>query len=202
MPLGTQTVDQFLCDLASKEPTPGGGAVAGILAGLSTSLGNMVLAYSAGKKSLAEHAALHNDCMTFLQTAKNEALVLGDADADAYYKVSALWKLPKDDPKRIEQWDSTLADAIKIPLQTMELSQRILLTLQTLVGKTNPLLSSDLAIAAILAESAARAAHWNVGVNAMQMENDEQRATFVEQSLTILTSCKKLALLIEQSCKV
>ena len=84
----------------------------------------------------------------------------------------------------------------------MELSQRILLTLQTLVGKTNTLLSSDLAIAAILAESAARAAHWNVGVNAMQMENDEQRATFVEQSLTILTSCKKLSLLIEQSCKV
>ena len=46
MTLRTQTLNQLLDDLASKQPTPGGGAVAGVLAGLSTALGNMVLAYS------------------------------------------------------------------------------------------------------------------------------------------------------------
>ena len=137
MTIRTQPIDQFLKDLASKEPTPGGGAVAGILASLSTALGTMVLKYSSGKKSLAEHAELHADCMSFLEEAKNEAFLLSDADAEAYEIVSALWKLPEDDETRIEEWDDALAHAIKIPLKTMALSERILLTLKTLVGNTN-----------------------------------------------------------------
>ena len=202
MTLRTQTLNQFLDDLASKQPTPGGGAVAGVLAGLSTALGNMVLAYSHDKQSLEEHHELHEDCMKFLNSAKEKAIALGDADAVAYEKVSALWKLSKDDPNRIEQWDTALAEAIQIPLQTMELSKRILITLKTLIGKTNGMLASDLAIAAILAESSARTAYWNVGINSTQMDCEIQKNEFNEQSTVLLESCKELAGLIEQSCKV
>lgn len=202
MALRTQTVDQFLIDLAAKAPTPGGGAVAGILAGLATALGTMVLEYSSGKKSLSTHAELHADCISFLQEAKDEALALGDADAKAYEKVNELWKLPEEDETRIEQWDDALASAIKVPLQTMVLSERILRTLKTLVGNTNTMLASDLAIAAILAESSARAAHWNVGINTMQMKNEDQKVAFTEQATVLLDSCKGLSLLIEHSCEV
>ena len=202
MTLRAQTLDQLLDDLASKQPTPGGGAVAGVLAGLSTALGNMVLAYSHDKQSLEEHHELHEDCMKFLNSAKEKAIALGDADAVAYEKVSALWKLSKDDPNRIEQWDTALAEAIQIPLQTMELSNRILITLKTLIGKTNGMLASDLAIAAILAESSARTAYWNVGINSDQMDCEIQKNEFNEQSTVLLESCKELAGLIELSCKV
>ena len=202
MTLGAQTLNQLLDDLASKQPTPGGGAVAGVLAGLSTALGNMVLAYSHEKQSLEEHHELHIDCMNFLNTAKEEAITLGDADAAAYEKVSALWKLSKDDPNRIEQWDAALAEAIRIPLQTMELSNRILITLKTLIGKTNGMLTSDLAIAAILAESSARTACWDIGINAKQMTCETQKIEFNEQSAVLLDSCKELSRFIEQSCRV
>lgn len=202
MTLRTQPIDQFLKDLAAKEPTPGGGAVAGILSSLATALGTMVLKYSSGKKSLAEHAELHDDCMSFLEEAKNEAFLLSDADAEAYEIVSALWKLPEDDETRIEEWDDALAHAIKIPLKTMALSERILLTLKTLVGNTNTMLDSDLAIAAILAESSARSAHWNVGINTRQMKNEEQKVDFFSQATALRDSCKELAHFIEHSCEV
>jgi formiminotetrahydrofolate cyclodeaminase len=202
MTLSTQTLNCFLDDLASKQPAPGGGAVAGVLAGISTALGNMVLAYSQGKQSLKEHDELHEDCMKFLVAAKDEAITLGDADAAAYEKVSALWKLSKSDPNRIDQWDTALKEAVQIPLQTMELCQRILVTLKTLIGKTNDMLASDLAIAAILAESSARAACWNVRANTMQMDCETQKNSFNEQSVELLDSCKQLAQLIEQSCGV
>ncbi len=202
MTLNTLTLNQLLSDLASKQPTPGGGAVAGVLAGLSTALGSMVLAYSHGKQSLEEHHELHADCMTFLKAAKEEGIALGDADAAAYEKVSELWKLSKSDPNRINQWDTALTDAIQIPIQTMELSERILITLKTLIGKTNEILASDLAIAAILAESSARAAHWNVGINTIQLDCESQKKAFNEQSNELLDSCRELAGLIEQSCKV
>jgi len=201
MTLGTHTLSQLLDDLAAKQPTPGGGAVAGVLLALSTALGNMVLAYSC-KKSLEEHHALHADCMRFLLASKDEAIELGDADAAAYEKVSVLWKLPEDDETRIEQWDSALSDAIQIPLQTMELSQRILITLKTLHDKTNTMLSSDLAIAAILAEASSRAAYWNVRINTSQMTDDTQKTTLNERAETILNSCKEIAEFVESSCSV
>ena len=51
MELGSQSINEFLDALAAKQPTPGGGAVAGVLVALSTSLGNMVLGYSLGKEN-------------------------------------------------------------------------------------------------------------------------------------------------------
>jgi formiminotetrahydrofolate cyclodeaminase len=202
MTIGTKTIHQLLCELSSKSPTPGGGAVAGVLSGLSAALGSMVLAYSEGKESISEYSELHTDCIKFFNVAKDEAIALGDADAVAYERVSSLWKLSKDDPKRIEQWDDALIEAIQIPLRTMELSERILITLKTLVGKSNSMLSSDLAIAAILAESSARAGYWNVAINIAQMEDGEQKSVFELESATLLSTCKEYSQFIEQSCKV
>ncbi|MBT5409966.1 MAG: cyclodeaminase/cyclohydrolase family protein, partial [Phycisphaerae bacterium] len=39
MQIGESSIDSFLDALASKEPTPGGGAVAGLLASIASSLG-------------------------------------------------------------------------------------------------------------------------------------------------------------------
>ena len=126
MDLGSHTINELVASLASKQPTPGGGAVAGLLAALSTSLGQMVLAYTQGKKKYAEHESLHTDCISFLQKASDDALLLANEDADAYEALNMLWKLEKNDPTRIEHWEDALAKAIQVPLQTMELSERIL----------------------------------------------------------------------------
>ena len=202
MMMSKSTISEFLQDLSAKQPTPGGGAVAGLVASIASALGNMVVAYSKGKKSLDEHNKLHDDCAQFFDAAMNEAIFLGDADAEAYEKVNVLWKLSKDDPKRITQWDDALLDAAQVPLKTMDLCKRILLSLQALGGKTNPLLDSDLAIAAILTNSAARSADWNVRINAMQVESQDAKQSLLSASKTLLDECNKLEQAIEHSCSV
>jgi len=200
MELGTQSIHEFLASLASKEPTPGGGTVAGLLAALSTSLGQMVLAYTEGKKKYAEHETLHNDCISFLEASSAEALVLAEEDATAYKALNALWKLDRDDSARIASWNDALQNAIEVPLRTMELSERVLVTLQTLVRKTNAMLASDLVIAAILAEAAARAARLNVEINVRQMEEGDARNALQEKTTSILRACKTTCKSIEDAC--
>jgi formiminotetrahydrofolate cyclodeaminase len=200
MTITTQTVNELLTSLAAKQATPGGGAVAGILAALSTSLGQMVLAYTEGKSSYKEHEKLQIDCANFLRAASDEAIVLADEDTKAYKALNSLWKLEKDDPKRVASWDDALGRAVEVPMNTMELSNRILITLQTLVGKTNAMLVSDLVIAAILAEAAARAASLNVEINVQQLEKNEHRDTLQTQAATLLADCKTICKSIEDTC--
>lgn len=200
MQIGESSIDSFLDALASKEPTPGGGAVAGLLASIASSLGNMVLAYSEGKKSLAEHCDVHADCFSILQEAQSEAIRLGNADAQAYEKVSELWKLPKDNATRIESWDAVHLDAARVPIEIMKLSENVLQTLRRLHGKTNAMLRSDLLIAALVAETAARSAFFNVGVNTGQVADAVQKEKLDAQASKILATCRVLALTIETTC--
>ena len=200
MELGSQTVNNFLSSLSAKQPTPGGGAVAGLLTALSASLGQMVVAYTEGKKKYSEHEALHRDCISFLQAASNEAIVLAEEDAKAYEALNKLWKLDRDDLKRKAGWDDALHNAIQVPLKTLELSERILVTLQTLVEKTNAMLASDLAIAAILSESAARSARLNVEINLSQMDEGTARNTLQEKTSNLVDSCVSICKSIEEHC--
>ena len=193
-------MNAFLASLAAKQPTPGGGAVGGLLAALSTSLGQMVLEYTNGKKKYSQHKQLHVDCITFLHVATEEALVLAEEDAAAYKALNALWKLDEDDPARVTAWDDALQNAISIPFKTMELSNRILVTLQTLVGKSNAMLKSDLVIAAILAEAAARSARLNVEINLQQLEEGEEKTSLQSRTNSLLSECLALCKTIEDGC--
>jgi formiminotetrahydrofolate cyclodeaminase len=200
MDLGSQSVNELLASLAAKQPTPGGGAVAGLLAGLSSSLGQMVLAYTEGKKKYAEYEAMLDESVSFFRKASQEAITLGNADADAYETLNVLWKLDKEDPKRIALWDDALANAIEVPFQTMQLSERVLTTINNLVGKTNAMLVSDLVIAAILAEASARSARLNVEINLRQMEDGKERNSLQEKTTALLASCITICKSIEDAC--
>ena len=53
-------VREFLAATAAKQPTPGGGSVAGVVAGLGVALGEMALNFTKGKKKYAEHEAFYD----------------------------------------------------------------------------------------------------------------------------------------------
>ena len=64
------------------------------------------------------------------------------------------------------------------------------------------MLSSDLAIAAILADAAARSANWNVQINLSQLSSDDERDECSKQADELLSTCKGLVESIETSCKL
>jgi formiminotetrahydrofolate cyclodeaminase len=99
-PLAQLSLQEFANRLASKEPIPGGGAVAAVTAAHAAALGCMVLAYTLGKPKFAAHEIENKKALECLQRAQNEAHALADQDAIAYGTLSALWKLPP--PMRVE----------------------------------------------------------------------------------------------------
>jgi len=151
--------------VASKSPAPGGGFVASAVGALAAALGQMALAYSLGKKSLAEHEAHNADINRRLTQIRSLLLQLAKEDAAAYEIVNELQRLPEDDARRMQDLPGAAKAATQIPLAAAAACTDLLRLCETLVGTTNPWLRSDLAIASVLAEAGARACRWNVTIN-------------------------------------
>jgi formiminotetrahydrofolate cyclodeaminase len=164
--LADDTFGDLLASLAEKSPAPGGGAAASMLGATAAALGGMVVAYSVGKKSLADHQQLLESARSTLTDTRARFLALADEDAAAYADLNRLQKLDTGDPERTEHEPAALRRAIDAPEAARVLAMDLLALLETLIGRTNPYLASDLAIAAVSAEAAAVAAGWNVRINA------------------------------------
>lgn len=199
--LANERLSDILQSLASRSPTPGGGAVAAVTLGLAAGLASMVVEYSRGKKKLTEHAALHDEAQAALTEARQASLTLADRDAAAYHELNALQKLPEDDPTRVAAWHGAVDRAIDVPSRVLVRSLDVLDWCDRLVGKSNEYLRSDLAIAAVLAEAAAASAGWNVRIN-LPLLSDGTRRSLLEQSLDAqLPAARALRDRIEQACR-
>tara|TARA_B000000441_G_C21680778_1_gene313295 strand:+ start:408 stop:1016 length:609 start_codon:yes stop_codon:yes gene_type:complete len=171
MALHDLSVDELLTALGDKTPTPGGGAVAPLVAGLATALGRMVLAYSVDKPSLSEHRDGNEDAMRRLHDLQQQAMQCAEDDAIAYAALNALMKLSKDDPQRAAEWTQAVEGAMDPPRRTLQLCGTLIDTIDGLAATTNRWLASDLAVAAVLLVAAARAAAWNVRANLTQLDD-------------------------------
>lgn len=191
----------LLDSIAAKSPTPGGGAVAAITSALAAALARMVVNYSIGRKSLSGHENGNRAALQRLQALGESALRLAEQDAKAYGSLNELWKLDAADERRRRELPTAVAAAIRPPQQMLEESLDMLRSLKSLVATTNPNLKSDLAIAAILAEAAARAAAWNVRINLPLLGDPEKQADLRAALSAELAEAARLCRDIDAACQ-
>lgn len=165
MALQDQTVESLLEAVAARTPTPGGGAVASLVGSLGAALGRMALAYSINRRSTDEQRRDLQGAIDHLTAIGRQMLDLAEQDAQAYAALDALFRLAENDPKRIEKWEPSVQAAIQAPMAVVQASCGMAGLLADLAESCNPRLLSDLAIAAALADAAARSGAWNVRVN-------------------------------------
>lgn len=170
MTIAASTISTFLHDLAAKAATPGGGAAAGLTGAAAASLAHMVVAFSLGRKSLADHQLALESASAQLLAMRDDFLRLADEDAQAYAALNAALKKPTDDPARAPALASAARAATDVPQRTLARALDLLRLAETLRPITNPHLRSDLAIAAVLADAAARASRWNIAINAPTLD--------------------------------
>lgn len=194
------SVKDLLTSIGAQSPTPGGGAVASVTAALGAALAQMVVRYSQGKKKLAAHDALHREALRSLESLAAAAMDHAEADAVAYGRLNRLFKLDKEDERRKAEWPDAVAGAIAAPRRVLDDALEILRMLARLSGRTNTMLDSDLAIAAILADAAARAAAWNIRVNLPLLSPVRDARTMRTAMNRDLREAKKLLREIEQHC--
>ncbi len=200
MAIVNQTLGEFLDSVASKTPTPGGGAVAAAVGALSAALAGMVVAYSVGKKSLSEHQSKLTEAVAVLARARGLMLELVEEDERAYGAVNELLKLPEGDARRVEELPQAAAAATQAPLAVMAAGCDLLRLFGRLAPITNRQLRSDLGIAAVLAEATVRAGRWNVSVNVPLLRQLGLEAGAETEAAELVAAAHRLAREAEAAC--
>jgi len=198
--LGSMRFSELLEAIAAKRPTPGGGATAAATGATAAALASMVVEYSVGKKSLAEHRASLNEAALWLGRMRDQMLALGDRDARAYGELNAAMKLAEGDPEKARRMRPAVAGAIAAPMEVLENAGELLARIESLVPITNPWLRSDLAISGILARAAACGASWNVRVNTPLVADESERRDIESRVGDALQAAESAATRIEGLC--
>jgi formiminotetrahydrofolate cyclodeaminase len=174
----TQSIDTFLTATAAKQPTPGGGSVAALAGALASSMGEMVVNYSLGKKELAEHQDALKNALTELTRARQMLLELMIEDQAAYEALTAIRKLPAGDPERAGKLAAALLACIRIPQAIGTTAAAVLDLCNQLAHRVNKQLLSDLAVCVELSMATVRCAVYNVRVNLPELADMSDRRHF------------------------
>lgn len=170
------TIEAFTRDLASDSPTPGGGSAAAVAAALAASLTAMVVRISLGRSGFEQHADLHAEALAASDDARRRFLELAAEDAAAYTAYRDARRLPhataEETSSRAEATREAARGAAAVPLALVEGCQRQSGLVERLAGRTLRAVGSDLDVAALLLESAARGAAANVLVNLAAVDDD------------------------------
>jgi formiminotetrahydrofolate cyclodeaminase len=158
--VGTE-LGRFLDLVASREPAPGGGAIAAVTVSLAAGLVAMAARFSARQVADCEALAREAD-----QIRRRAADLAGD-DADAYKEVLAASArtAAADQARQGDEVRSALGRAAEVPLEVTALGARTTTLAARLALEGNPRLHGDATTAALLAEAAVRAAAALVGIN-------------------------------------
>ena len=171
------TVGDFVDQLASPAPVPGGGAASALSAAFAAALVRMVVALSTGKPKYAAYEASLRRAGDLAARAQDRLLTLADEDAAAYARLAAAFKMPRETAGeqgvrqtaiRTGARDSALA-----PFQVLQACWDVLAAAESVAGRSNVNARSDTSTAASLAEAAARGAAANVLIN-LPMTGDEE----------------------------
>ena len=169
MNLVEQRVIDFVAATASKEPTPGGGAIAALTGATGAALAEMVANLTFGKKGYEEVQSEMEELQTKSEAIRNRMLELSQADADVFNIFMNALGLPKitDEEKatRTAAIQQAYKDAAMVPFEIGELAYQIFDLAELASRKGNQNLITDGIIAAINARAAVKAAFLNVRIN-------------------------------------
>ncbi|MCP4580657.1 MAG: glutamate formimidoyltransferase [candidate division Zixibacteria bacterium] len=160
---------EFIEQVQSKDPTPGGGSVSALGGALAASLGEMVSRLTIIKKQYAKVKTEFQDLRAKLDLLRNELTYLIEKDAQSFDGVMLAMKKPKvtDHDKKVR--DAAIEDATKhatsVPLEVMEKTVEVMELLPPVADKGNVNSVSDAGVGNLMARAALEGASLNVRIN-------------------------------------
>jgi len=164
-----QAVPEFVGEVASSAPTPGGGSVAALAGSLAAALATMVARLTIGKKRYAEHDARMRTLERDGEALRRELFDLVTEDAKAYEGFVAAAKMSQRTPEEVATREKAMADAARnaadVPLRTADACLRAMELAAGVAEVGNQNAVSDAGVAAWMARSGVEGAALNVTIN-------------------------------------
>jgi formiminotetrahydrofolate cyclodeaminase len=170
-----QPMHQFLNELASGAPAPGGGVVAALSGAMAAGLLTMVCDLTIGKKQYAEFEDEIRVLRERAETQRAELQTLAQADVDVFNHLSAAYKLPRttdaDAASRRAAIQKVTRAATEVPLRVARAASALLPLCAPLARHGNRNAVSDVGVAVLLVQAAVPAALLNVEINLAVLED-------------------------------
>lgn len=173
--LGSVTLAELTDDVARPEPTPGGGAVAAIVASLAAALAGMAGQYAIRR---APDVLDLRDLVRRAERLRTLAAALADDDAAAYRRYTEASGLPRDpDPEgRARAMRVALDAAADVPLELARAAAEIAELGERLAASGSPALRPDACTATLLASAVATSTAILVAENLRKRPGDPRVA--------------------------
>lgn len=167
---------QFLSELSSNAPVPGGGGASAAVGAFAAALGMMVTNLTIGKKKYADYEEEVKAVRDRLEGLRDQLIDLVDGDAVAFEPLSKAYSIHKDDPERDTIMENALYEASVVPMSIMETVLAAAKELEVLVEKGSKLAVSDVGVGILFAQAAIEGASLNVYINTKSMKDRERAA--------------------------
>ena len=183
MKLIEMKLKDFIEELSSDSPAPGGGSVAALAGALSSALSSMVCNLTIGKEKYKDVEYDMEKILDRVENIRGRFMELVDRDTEAFNRVMDAFKLPKntEEEKKVrkEKIQEALKEAALVPLETARLCAEMIELCREIAEKGNKNSITDVGVSAIMAKAGLESAILNVKIN-LKSINDEK---FIESLL-------------------
>lgn len=200
MKLVELSVIDFVNEVDSNSPAPGGGSVAALAGSLGSSLSRMVGHLTVGKKKFKaleeETKEVFNNSLSELEIIKNQLVLLVDKDTEAFNLIMSAFKLPKstDEEKALRKQaiEAATVVAIDVPLNVAVLCRQGMNVLEIIKANGNKNCLSDLGVSMLLLHTGLIGAIMNVKINIPGLSNQIQIDEYNQKVIELLSGADSM----------
>jgi glutamate formiminotransferase/formiminotetrahydrofolate cyclodeaminase len=200
--LASMSVRDFVDELSSESPAPGGGSVSALAGAMGAALASMVAVLSHTKKGFESKQADLDRIAVRGQELKDQLLAAVDADTDAFDRLLEAMRMPKDNPLR----DAAIADATigaaLVPLGVLEASPEVIELCREIARIGLQASLSDAGVGAQAARAAAAGAYQNVCINLGGLASDARKSELLARADAAWRKAKELHAAAEEEILV
>ena len=195
--LTSMKISEFMDELASDSPAPGGGSVAALCGALSAALASMVASLTFGKKGYTKFNAEMDEMAVKAQGLKARLVEYIDRDTEAFNQVMDAIRLPKKTPEQAQARERAIDEAnrgaARVPFDVLSLIPDVVKLAKIAAEKGNRNLTPDAGVAGLTSALAARGAAYNVRVNLQSLPDDDFSRKLKEDTDRILREVDDIA---------
>lgn len=165
------SITNFINELSSKSPVPGGGGASALIGAIGISLCSMVANLTSGKKKYEKYQNDIENILLRTSVSIKNLLELIERDAEVFEPLSMAYSIPKNQPNRDEILEDALINACSVPMEILKEVSNTVCIIEDLCYKGTKLAISDVGVAASACRSAMEGAAMNVYINTKLMQN-------------------------------